>query len=226
MWLLDELNVSYEVKYYTRENFRAPESLKKVFPLGRSPIVEIVSETSGRKVLAETGHIFSYFLRHYDNDKKLTPTLEDEQELVDYYLHYSEGTLQGPMVSLLVNSVAKHTAPFGTKTLMGLLVNGINQGYYIPEITLNLKFLDDNLKDSSSGYLVGNKLSAADIILSFPLHESLFGPQSRADIVTNNKFSLKDKYPNIYKWSQLISREPGYIAANKFVEKEYHSSKM
>ena len=41
LWLLEELNQPYEIKFYERdaETQLAPESLKKVHPLGKSPVV-------------------------------------------------------------------------------------------------------------------------------------------------------------------------------------------
>ena len=41
LWLLEELNIPYEVKRYERDGatMRAPASLRAVHPLGKSPVI-------------------------------------------------------------------------------------------------------------------------------------------------------------------------------------------
>ena len=41
LWLLEELNASYEIESYSRDKVTnlAPESLKKIHPLGKSPVI-------------------------------------------------------------------------------------------------------------------------------------------------------------------------------------------
>jgi glutathione S-transferase len=58
LWLLEELNVNYEIKYYKRgADMLAPPELKAVHPLGKSPII-----TDGRHTIAESGAIVEYLL--------------------------------------------------------------------------------------------------------------------------------------------------------------------
>ncbi|WP_373186038.1 glutathione S-transferase N-terminal domain-containing protein, partial [Halopseudomonas sp.] len=51
LWLLEELGLEYEVKRYERdpETSLAPPELKKVHPLGKSPVI-----TDGEQVVAES----------------------------------------------------------------------------------------------------------------------------------------------------------------------------
>ena len=41
LWMLEELDVPYEIRSYERDpkTMQAPESLKKVHPLGNSPVI-------------------------------------------------------------------------------------------------------------------------------------------------------------------------------------------
>ena len=57
LWLLEELGFPYEIRRYARhpKTMRAPPELKRVHPLGKSPVIE----DEGR-VLAETGAIVEY----------------------------------------------------------------------------------------------------------------------------------------------------------------------
>jgi glutathione S-transferase len=54
LWLLEELNVTYEIKHYKRgADRRAPKSLREVHPLGKSPLIT----TEEGRVIAESGTI-------------------------------------------------------------------------------------------------------------------------------------------------------------------------
>lgn len=56
LWLLEELNVSYEIKSYKRnkETMLAPPELKRIHPLGKSPVIE---NTETKEIVAESGAI-------------------------------------------------------------------------------------------------------------------------------------------------------------------------
>src|SRR5215472_13059598 len=57
LWMLEELDVPYEVKRYERDpaTMRAPASLRTVHPLGKSPVI-----TDEGRVIAESGAIIDY----------------------------------------------------------------------------------------------------------------------------------------------------------------------
>jgi len=59
LWLLEELNVKYEIRHYQRDVItnRAPDELKVIHPLGKSPVIE-----DGNLIIAETGAIIEYLL--------------------------------------------------------------------------------------------------------------------------------------------------------------------
>ena len=59
LWLLEELGLPYEIKYYERDPVTrlAPPALKAVHPLGKSPVIE-----DDGVVLAETGAIVDYLV--------------------------------------------------------------------------------------------------------------------------------------------------------------------
>jgi Glutathione S-transferase, N-terminal domain len=70
LWLLEELQVPYEIKEYKRdrETMLAPPELKKVHPLGKSPVIE---NTETKEILAESGAIVEVFPRNYCCEWKL-----------------------------------------------------------------------------------------------------------------------------------------------------------
>lgn len=65
LWLLEELQVPYELKTYKRTKDRlAPPELKQVHPLGKSPVVTIEAPGSSRPlVLAESAAIAEYLCK-------------------------------------------------------------------------------------------------------------------------------------------------------------------
>ncbi|KAI5966949.1 uncharacterized protein KGF55_000358 [Candida pseudojiufengensis] len=220
IWLLEELNIPFELKTYKRtKEFRAPLELDDVHPLGKSPVIEIIKPDGEKKVLAESGHIIQYFLKHYDPNHILTPTNPKELEEMDYFLHYSEGSLNSLLVTLLVHQFAKQKAPFGTRFLMGLLVKGIDDQFYLPELKKNLNFLENVLikqkKELNSKYFVGNSLTGADIILSFPILTNIFSSKDSAKALGVN--DIEKRWPNLNEWSENIAKEPKFIKAKELV---------
>ncbi|CAI5758255.1 unnamed protein product [Candida verbasci] len=221
--LLEKLKVPYEIKVYERtKEFRAPKELEKIHPLGKSPVLEVIDEsTNESQIITETGHIFNYLLKNFDKDHILTPTDAKQQDEVDYFLHYSEGTLQPLLVSLLVHGFAKTKAPFGTRFLMGLLVKGIDDQFYLPELFKNLSYLEEILKnqhEKGSSYFVGSQLTGADIILSFPLIVNLV-ENKRLDAFGTSDLEFAKRYPNIKKWAEFIVKLPDYVKAEEKVAK-------
>ena len=60
VWLLEELGLEYQIQRHQRDpaTQRAPESLKAVHPLGKSPVIQ-----DGDLVLVESGAIVEYLCR-------------------------------------------------------------------------------------------------------------------------------------------------------------------
>ncbi|ODV79249.1 thioredoxin-like protein [Suhomyces tanzawaensis NRRL Y-17324] len=229
LWLLEELNVDYELKLYQRtKEFRAPKELNKVHPLGKSPVIEIVAADGTSKVIAESGHITNYLIRKYDTEGRLVPSSDDDKEKAEWFLHYVEGTLQPLLVSLLVGETAKQMAPFGTKFLVNKVVKAMNDGFYLSELLKNLDYLESIAKAQhakGSEYLVGDKLNGADILASFPIQQNVFSNPERAQSIFGRSDVYK-KYPHLHQWAQFIAKEPKYVKANQIIEKLEGKSKL
>jgi glutathione S-transferase len=95
---------------------RADPELKKIHPLGKSPVVGIEAPGAPPIILAESGLITEYFTEHYAPhlapqryaEGKEGPGQETESWLrYRYYMHYAEGSLMPLMVTnLLFNSMS------------------------------------------------------------------------------------------------------------------------
>lgn len=217
--------MNYELKIYKRtKEFRAPKELEKVHPLGKSPVIEIIREGKEPLLLAETGHIIQYVVENYDTTNILKPSTPEEKELVDYYLHFTEASLQGFLVALLVGQIAQTKAPWGTGFLVKLVTSGINSQYFQPELLKSLKFLESQLaKKSTNQYFVGNKLTGADVILSFPIIDNLFSNPARASTISGGEVNLVRDFPNLHAWTENVLKLPSYVKTNEIIDKKLGS---
>src|ERR1700742_2020950 len=94
LWLLEELEVTYEISFYWRDARKmAPLELKAVHPLGKSPVI-----ADGDRVIAESGAIIDYLIRRY-GEGRLHPR-PDSPAYDDYvqWLHYAEGSAVLPFI--------------------------------------------------------------------------------------------------------------------------------
>jgi glutathione S-transferase len=87
--LLEELELPYVIEKFDRGSDKlAPAELKKIHPLGKSPVIK-----DGDKVVAESGFIIDYLIDKYGKDKNLKPTNADDLFHYNYvcyllFIHY------------------------------------------------------------------------------------------------------------------------------------------
>ena len=164
LWLLEELEVPYQIKRYQRENtLLAPEALKKVHPLGKSPVI-----TDNNRVIAESGAILEYLAERYDTECRLT--LADEDELLQsrYWLHYAEGSLMPLLVMKLIFSrMGKPPVPWLMRPIGAAFGKGVQKGYLDKQIATHQHFIEQHLAKNS--WFAGQHFSIADVQMSFPL---------------------------------------------------------
>ena len=149
LWLLEELNASYEIESYSRDKVTnlAPESLKKIHPLGKSPVI-----SEDGKIIIESAAITTYIVDKYA-PKGFSPNSEDS----DYYnylelMHYAEGSAMLPLLLLLYSSSLGDAA----KPLHERIFSEINN---------HLGFLSERLGDND--FFFRDTFSAVDTMLSF-----------------------------------------------------------
>ena len=150
LWLLEELGAEYEVRRYERNKLTmlAPPELKRVHPLGKSPVVEM----DGR-VLIETGAIVEALVARAGGQLGPPPDYADGVRWRTL-LHYAEGSLMPPLLAILV--VGK-LGPLGwpaRKPLQRMFAT-------------HLRWLESEL--AARDWFAGSGLSAADVMMSFPL---------------------------------------------------------
>lgn len=197
LWLLEELGLDYEVKRYERDakTMLAPASLKKLHPLGKSPLVEVNGE-----VLAESGAIVEYLVDHFDTERKLSPAHDAKARTrFNYWLHYAEGSAMPPLLMTLVfNKLKTSPMPFFVKPIARGIADKVMTSFVGPQLQLHFDYLEMELKDQP--WFGGKKFSAADIQMSFPIEAAgaRLGFQQR---------------PNLQRFLDAIQARPGYQRA-------------
>ena len=95
LWLLEELGLPYEIVRYQRDprTMLAPPALKKVHPLGKSPVVEVDGE-----LLAESGAIVETLAERFGAGRLLPAPGTPEATRCRYWLHYAEGSAMPPLL--------------------------------------------------------------------------------------------------------------------------------
>jgi len=149
LWLLEELGLPYEIKHYQRDaqTRLAPPELKKVHPLGKSPVI-----TDGNRTIIESGAIIDYLIRRHGRGRlQPAPETPAYDEYVQW-MHYAEGSAMLPlMLNLYAMRLGEAAAP-----LMPRIED---------EIANHLGYIDSALKGRQ--FLVGDSLTGADIQMSF-----------------------------------------------------------
>ncbi|KAM3514670.1 hypothetical protein MY11210_001641 [Beauveria gryllotalpidicola] len=220
LWLLEELKIKYDVEIFHRnkQTFLAPPELEKVHPLGKSPVITITPVGADAKpiVLAESGWMTEYLCTHYPQGQRLVPkrwqegkenTIGGETEAYmrhQYYLHYAEGTLMPYLVmSLVIGRLKGGDIPFFVRPITSIVANRIISLFIAPNIKKNLAMLNDQLSTSGGKYLCNDQLTAADILMSFPL---LAAKSRFTEIVPG----WDKTYPRVVEYIKTLESNPGY----------------
>jgi glutathione S-transferase len=149
LWLLEELGAPYEIKHYQRDAVTnlAPPELKRVHPLGKSPVIE-----DGEVKIAESGAIVDYLVRKHGGGRFAPAPETRAHEAYLEWLHYAEGSAMLPlMINLYVMRLGDAAAP---------LKDRIDS-----EIANNLGYIEQAL--AGHDYILAEGFTGADVQLSF-----------------------------------------------------------
>jgi glutathione S-transferase len=163
LWLLEELGVPYEIVKYERdpETSLAPPELKKVHPLGKSPVI-----TDGGDTVAESANILEYLVEKYGNGRLVPAAGTPDYRRYRYFMHYAEGSLMPFLLMRLITSRIRK-APLLVRPIAKAIAGKIDSGFVMPNLTRHIAFIDSELEKSP--YFAGAELTAADIQMSYPM---------------------------------------------------------
>jgi len=225
VWLLEELEIPYDLKIFKRNNVKqAGPELKQIHPLGKSPVVSIeVTENPNPLILAESGPIVEYLIEHfgphlipkrYGEGKEGQIGGETESWLRDrYFTHYTEGSLMALMlIQLMVRNIREAPVPFFIRPVTKMISGKVDSIFLQHNLATHLDFLESQVNSPPGGgrFLCGDDLAGADIMMSYPLEAAV-----TRGIIT------ADKHPGLTGYLQRIRERDAYKrAVSKIVEIE------
>ena len=196
LWLLEELGLDYEIKRYERnpETLLAPDSLKQVHPLGKSPVI-----TDGELTIAESGAIVEYLVNRYGNGQLAPDEGTVERLRYTYWLHYAEGSVMPLLVFSLVMKQVDEKSSFLTRPIAKAVTGKVRSLFIQPQLALHLNYMEDELAKAT--WFVGNQFTAADIQMSFPVEAA------------SSQDGFYEKYQQLAAYLERIHARPAYQKA-------------
>jgi glutathione S-transferase len=149
LWLLEELDLPYEVRPYFREQHTnmAPPELRAVHPLGKSPVI-----SDRGKVIAESGAIIDYIIRRHGDGRLEPDRSSDAYDDYVHWLHYAEGSAVVPFIVMpIANAYGRLSTPLRKRVAV--------------ELDLHMTYINASLDNRD--YLLGDELTGADVQMSF-----------------------------------------------------------
>ena len=196
LWLLEELGLPFQVQRYQRnpETMLAPPELKRVHPLGKSPVLVVDGET-----LAESGAIVDTLLDLQGNGRLRPPLGSAERIRYTYWLHFAEGTAAPFLTMKLVFSKLRSASvPFFIKPILKAVAANVDRVFLDPNLLQQMLYMESELQ--TRPWFAGAEFSAADIQMSFPLEAA----QARITL---------SAYPALADWLARCQARPAYQRA-------------
>ena len=196
LWLLEEFEIPYEiVKYERGPDMLAPAELKRIHPLGKSPVIK-----DGDRVVAESGAIIEYLLDRYGQGR-LRPADDSPERLrFTYWMYYAESA---PMPLLLLTLIFKKMVetkkPFFIQPIVKALSKQVHKTFIDPNLKTHFDYMEREL--AAHSWFAGAQFSAADIMMSFPIEAA----RSRGVIDASR--------PQLMKYLDQIHARPAYQRA-------------
>jgi glutathione S-transferase len=164
LWLLEELACEYRIEKYQRDpaTLLAPPALKRVHPLGKSPVL-----TDGSHTLAESGAIIEYLIDSYGNGRLRPPPGTPERLRYTYWMHYAEGSAMPPLLMKLVFLRLPRGAPALVRPLARAIAARAQRSFIDPQLRTHSDYWESEL--GKSAWFAGDEFTAADVQMSFPL---------------------------------------------------------
>jgi glutathione S-transferase len=197
LWLLEELEVPYEVKRYERDGktMLAPPELLAVHPLGKSPVIVDASVT-----VAESGAIVEYLVDKYSGGRLIPPAGSADRLRYSYWLHYAEGSAMPLLLMKLVfDRISTAPVVWPISAVARRIAATAQSSFIAPNLTRHLDYMEAEL--GARPWFAGEEFTAADVQMSFPLEAAV----SRA--------GLNSSRPKLMGFLDRIHARDGYKRA-------------
>ena len=198
LWLLEELGLPYEIVHYQRDpkTMLAPPELRRVHPLGKSPVVT----TDEGLVLAESGAIVETLIERHGQGRFAPAAGSADALRYRYWLHYAEGSAMPPLLlKLIFDKIESAKMPFFIRPIAKGIAGKAKAGFVTPNIRTHLDFMEGEL--GKSEWFAGAEFTGADIQMSFPVEAA------------RERGGLDDSRPRLMAWLARIHARPAYQQA-------------
>lgn len=214
LWMLEELGCDYDIIEHQRHPVTqlAPDSLKAVHPLGKAPI--LTDNASGETVtFVESGAIVEYLRDQYGQSTWQFPVDSEERQEERFWLHYAEGSIMPLLLmKLFFTKIREAKMPFFAKPIAGKIADNVEGSYIHPNLATHFDYIESRLQDRQ--WLVGDQLSAADIMMIFPLEAGL------------SRQISAESHPNIATYVRRIHERKAYQRALECSADYAYASKL
>lgn len=152
IWLALELGLGYELVRFERDpaTRRAPEEMKEIHPLGKSPVIR-----DGDMTLIESGAIVEYLATKYGAGTLAPQPEDDDYARYLQWLHYAEGSA---MFQLILDMFMSGELGGDAHEMSPRIREGWLQ---------TLDHLDGEL--ATRPWFAGDRFTAADVMMGYPL---------------------------------------------------------
>ncbi len=182
LWLLEEIGAPYEIIHHQRDAVTslAPPELCAIHPLGKSPVIEYDD-----KIVFESGAIVEYICERHGGENLVPARGTDDHIRYLEWLHFAEGSAMTPiLLNLYTSRLGDAAAPLRPR---------IDQ-----QLQSHFQYMEDSLLPS--GWFVGDGLTGADIMMSFPAEAAV-------------KMGYAADKPKLTAYVAAIHARPAYQAA-------------
>src|ERR1700761_4723746 len=197
LWLLEELEIPYNLSLHRRVQQRSPPELKETHPLGKAPQLE----TGNGRVIVESVVIARYLIETYDKTGRFKGDGEGNDWIRDDELCNLAAASIGPVMVLeIIMLAASKLTPWFVRWLMAAVHAQLRKGFSGPELDLYFMYLESKLEGQD--YFMGQEPGRADFIISFPVDQC-----TAIDVVDMKK------YPRLEKWHARCRTRPAWKRA-------------
>lgn len=193
LWLLEELNIPFDIKIYPSN----PEQFEE-YPLGKPPAI---TEVATRTVLAESGAIVQYLIAKFGGAKL---TASADKLLNDlYFVHSCQGTFESILTNMLRLRTLKKTTSRVGKLALSSTMSDLKTLFGEPELRQYVDVLEERLAaaKSTGGWIAGDPHpTAADFVLSHVV-----------EVLCHYYPDLVG--PNLKEWIGCVQSRPAYKRA-------------
>lgn len=182
LWLLEELGLEYEIVHHQRDAVTnlAPPELLAIHPLGKSPMIE-----DNGQLVYESGAIVEYLCERHGGAHLVPDRGTDDHIRYLEWLHFAEGSAMTPiLLNLYTARLGEAAAPLHPR---------ISE-----QLESHFRYINDRLSDSD--WLVGGRLTGADIMVSFPAEAAV-------------KMGRAEDKPGLKAYVDRIHARPAWQAA-------------